>query len=175
MPDWAPVGAGRFAELVTAGYFIGVPFHRVIPGFVAQLGLPMSGDRATWVTKPIEDETPNPYSPKNLVGTVAFASKGPGQRTTQIFANLDDNDQLDGQGFTPFGKVVVGLELLQAMGRVSSSADDQIYKGAGQGGVDGVGSVSAPDPEQLLAGSATYLEEACAGISRIVSCTLELM
>ena len=102
--SWAPLGAARFKELVSAGFYDDTRFFRVIPGFMAQFGL--SGDpkvSSEWRAKPINDE---PVTQKNLPGYITFAKTGaPNSRTTQLFVNYGDNNRLDGMGFAPFGKV----------------------------------------------------------------------
>ena len=103
-PQWAPIGAARFKELVDAKFFDGCRFFRVIPGFMAQIGL--NGDPAVsaeWRVKTITDE---PVLKSNLRGYVSFAKTGaPNSRTTQFFINYGDNSRLDGMGFAPFGIV----------------------------------------------------------------------
>ena len=101
-PQWAPIGAARFKELVQSKFFDGCRFFRVIPGFMAQIGI--SGDpalSAEWRSKTINDE---PVLKSNLRGYVSFAKTGaPNSRTTQFFINYGDNSRLDGMGFAPFG------------------------------------------------------------------------
>ena len=107
--DWAPLGSDRFYNLVKYGFYDGVRFFRVIPGFMAQGG--MSGDPAIqkiWGRNNINDD---PVKQSNKRGFVTFAKTGaPNSRSTQIFINFADNSSLDPQGFAPFGQVVSGME-----------------------------------------------------------------
>lgn len=100
--QWAPIGAARFKELVESKFYDGCRFFRVIPGFMAQIGI--NGDPAVsaeWRSKTIADE---PVLKSNLRGYVSFAKTGaPNSRTTQFFINYGDNSRLDGMGFAPFG------------------------------------------------------------------------
>jgi peptidyl-prolyl cis-trans isomerase A (cyclophilin A) len=102
--QWAPIGAARFKELVESKFYDGCRFFRVIPGFMAQIGI--SGDPAVsaeWRSKTIADE---PVLKSNLRGYLSFAKTGaPNSRTTQFFINYGDNSRLDGMGFAPFGIV----------------------------------------------------------------------
>src|SRR5207237_505760 len=104
---WAPRGADRFYNLVRSGFYDGVRFFRVMPGFMAQFGI--HGDTtvtAAWREQRIPDD---PVRRTNVRGMVTFATAGPGTRTTQIFINYRNNDRLDAMGFAPFGQVVERL------------------------------------------------------------------
>ena len=116
-PDWAPLAAQRFKELVEIGFFNESRFHRVLPGYVAQFGI--AADPALnkeWMfsennCKALPDEA---RTQGNKRGTLSFASSGKNSRQTQIFINLGNNDGppnfLDAQNFVPFAKVVRGME-----------------------------------------------------------------
>src|SRR5216110_2105653 len=130
--DWAPLGADRFYNLVRSGYFDGVRFFRVIPGFMAQFGI--HGDTAVtaaWRPRVIADD---PVRRTNGRGMVTYATAGPGTRTTQIFINFGDNNRLDASGFALFGQVVEGMDVV-----------DALYGGYGEGAPNGRG----PDQYRL--------------------------
>lgn len=124
--EWAPNGADRFYNLVRNGYYDGVRFFRVVDGFMAQFGL--HGNPAVnraWVMERIPDD---PVKQSNRRGTISFAMAGPNTRTTQLFINFVDNSRLDGGGFAPFGEVVEGMEVV-----------DALYSGYGEGAPRGDG------------------------------------
>lgn len=106
----APQGADRFYNLVRSGYFKDVAFFRVIPGFMCQFGI--HGDpkiAATWQKAQIPDD---PVKGSNTRGAITFATGGPNTRTTQLFINFGDNSRLDSTGFSPFGKVSEGMDVV---------------------------------------------------------------
>ena len=107
---WGPLGADRFYGLVKGGFYDGVRFFRVLPGFVVQFGI--SGDPAAarqWRSANIADD---PVTQTNAPGAITFATAGPNTRTTQLFINLGNNAGLDRQGFAPFGRVTEGMEVV---------------------------------------------------------------
>jgi peptidyl-prolyl cis-trans isomerase A (cyclophilin A) len=112
--DWAPLGADRFFNLVKYGYYNDTRFFRVVSGFMAQIGIHGKPDMNTiWREQRIADD---PVKKSNLRGFVSFATAGPGTRTTQFFINFaDGNSRLDGMGFAPFGQVVSGMEIVNAL------------------------------------------------------------
>ncbi|KAG8471225.1 hypothetical protein KFE25_009646 [Diacronema lutheri] len=141
-PEWAPRGAARFRELVEAGYYDGCRFHRVVPNFMAQVGI--CGDPtlyAQWSSKRIEDDEPEQT---NARGTVTFATSGPNARTCQVFFNLADNAFLDSQGFAPFA-VVLGGGMADVV--------ERIYDGYGEGAPKGRG----PEQGRIKAEGDAYL------------------
>ncbi len=112
--DWAPVGADRFFNLVKYGYYNDTRFFRVVKGFMAQIGISGRPELNTiWREQRIADDPPKK---SNLRGFVSFATAGPGTRTTQFFINYaDSNSRLDTMGFAPFGQVVSGMEVVDAL------------------------------------------------------------
>jgi len=140
---WAPNGADRFYNLVKNGFYDETRFFRVLPGFVAQWGI--NGDPEVadaWSRASIEDD---PVKESNKAGSVSYAMRGPGTRTTQVFINLKDNSSsLDGRGFAPFGRVTEGMEIVE-----------KFYSGYGEGPPRGNG----PYQGRLQEDGNTYLEE----------------
>ena len=111
--DWAPKAADRFYNLVKYGFYDNVRFFRVISGFMVQFGI--SGDpaiMARWRAAQISDD---PVTQSNKRGTITFATAGPNTRTSQVFINFADNSRLDESGFAPFGRVVSGMNVVDAL------------------------------------------------------------
>mmetsp|Transcript_1000 Transcript_1000/g.1225 ORF Transcript_1000/g.1225 Transcript_1000/m.1225 type:complete len:185 (+) Transcript_1000:151-705(+) len=109
-PDWAPIGAQRFRDLIDAKYFENCRIYRVLPGFISQFGIPASPAAwEKWGANKIKDD---PFGVQgNQRGYLSFATSGPNARGSQIFVNLVDNrESLDPQNmFAPFAKVVTGM------------------------------------------------------------------
>ena len=117
----APLSVKNFVRYVKAGFYDGTVFHRVIPGFMIQGG----GMTANMAEKPrhapISNEANNGL--KNLRGTLAMARMGdPHSASSQFFINVADNSALDhrdesveGWGYTVFGKVTSGMEVVDAI------------------------------------------------------------
>ena len=113
--DWAPNGADRFYNLVKNGFYDNVRFFRVIKGFMAQFGI--NGDPAVNAAWAKAFLPPDPRKQNNRAFYVSYAmGQTPDTRTTQVFINYVDNDQmLDRQGFAPFGQVYTGQDVLQQL------------------------------------------------------------
>jgi cyclophilin family peptidyl-prolyl cis-trans isomerase len=111
--EWSPIGADRFVNLVRYGYYDETRFFRVAPGRWTQFGI--NGDPAiakAWRNRTIPDD---PFKQSNVRGTVAFAFAVPNGRTTQVFFNMRDNSPThDKEPFTPFGRVVVGMDVVES-------------------------------------------------------------
>jgi len=110
---WAPLAADRFYNLVKAHFFDGEKFFRVVPHFVVQFGIsPYPKVSTAWRSATIPDDTVTGIH--NNLGGVTFASAGPDTRTTQVFINLGNNQNLDAN-FPPFGVVTSGLNVVQKL------------------------------------------------------------
>ncbi|WP_191059026.1 peptidylprolyl isomerase [Geminicoccus harenae] len=113
-PDLAPAHVARIKELARDGFYDGIVFHRVIPGFMAQTGDP-TGTGMGGSDKPnLKAEfTRTPFER----GTLGMArSQNPNSANSQFFICFDRADWLDGQ-YTVFGKVVDGMELVDAIAK----------------------------------------------------------
>jgi len=124
-PNAAPKTVNNFLQYVSSGFYSNIIFHRVIPGFVVQAGGFTSGLNAVNAPFPaINLETPNGLS--NLTGTVAMArTSDPNSATSQFYINVADNTNLDyvdsnNPGYAVFGKVVTGLDVVNAIAAVST-------------------------------------------------------
>jgi peptidyl-prolyl cis-trans isomerase A (cyclophilin A) len=115
-PAKAPKSVENFLAYVKAGHYNGTVFHRVIPGFMVQGG-GMTADMNQKPTRPpVPIESKNGL--KNDKGWVAMArTNDPNSATSQFFVNVGNNDFLnypgqDGYGYTVFGKVVAGMDVI---------------------------------------------------------------
>ena len=149
--DWAPRGADRFYNLVKNGYYDGCRFFRVVPGFVVQFGI--NGDatiQRNWTNATIPDDK---VTQGNTRGFVTFAkSSEPNSRTTQLFVNFGDNSRLNRQGFAPFGKVTMGMEVV-----------DKIFSGYGE----------KPDQDRIEKEGNAYLTKNFPKLDYIKKATIE--
>jgi peptidylprolyl isomerase len=118
-PDLAPAHVARIKELTREGFYDGTPFHRVIPGFMAQGGDPTgtgTGGSGQKITAEFSKE-------KHVRGTASMArAQDPNSADSQFFICFDAAPFLDGQ-YTIWGEVVEGMEFV-----------DQIKKGNGPNG-----------------------------------------
>lgn len=134
--DWSPRGADRFVALVRHGYYDEARFFRLTKGRWTQFGI--SGDPAiakAWRNRTFPDD---PFRQSNVRGTVAFAFATPNGRTTQVFFNLTDNSPThDKEPFTPFGRVVRGMDIVDAFngehgegpGGIRAGKQDAFFEG----------------------------------------------
>jgi len=123
--DWAPIGAAHFIELVNAKYYDGAPWFRVVPGFMAQIGI--AADPAVtkkWQDITIQDE---PVKQGNKRGMVSFGqSSAPNSRSTHFFINYVDNSMgLDRQGFACFAEVTEGMDVADKLFPTGDGTVDQ--------------------------------------------------
>jgi peptidyl-prolyl cis-trans isomerase A (cyclophilin A) len=148
--EWAPLGSDRFYELVTTGFYDEARFFRIMPKFVAQFGINKDPKTsAHWREMNIPDDA---VREKNLRGYLTYAMSGPDSRTTQIFINLSDNVNLDAQGFSPFGRVIDGMNVV-----------DSLYSGYGE----------APQQDLIQKQGNEYLKSQFPMLDYIKSATIE--
>ncbi len=120
----APVTTANFKQYVEEGFYDGLIFHRVIPGFMIQGGgfMPDMMQKAT--REPIENEANNGL--RNDRGTIAMArTNDPHSASAQFFINVKDNNFLDypghdGWGYAVFGKVVEGMDTVDKIEKVET-------------------------------------------------------
>lgn len=125
-PDLAPKHVERVKELVRQGFYDGLTFHRVIPGFMAQTGDPKGdGTGGSGQTLPAEFSA----TEKFVRGTIGAArTNDPNSADSQFFITFGDTPHLDGQ-YTIWGKVVSGMELVDGIAKGEPPAKpDKIVK-----------------------------------------------
>ncbi len=151
--DWAPHGADRFFNLVEAHYYDDNRFFRVHAGQWAQFGINGNPEIATrWRTATIPDDPPKQ---SNARGTVTFAFAVPNGRTTQVYIALKDlSDPQDKQGFVPFGRVVRGMDVADAL-------NSEYGETSGSG-------IRAGRQQPLFDGGNAYLDRTFPRLDRIV-------
>ena len=118
LPKFAPKHVANFLSLVEEEFYVGLVFHRVIPNFMIQAG-GYDGDLNYKASeRRVENESFNDLKNKRL--TIAMARlNDPDSADTQFFINVRDNPHLDAQpgqpGYTVFGKVVDGLDVIETI------------------------------------------------------------
>ena len=112
----APQSVANFLQYVNSGYYKGTVFHRVIDGFMIQGGGFDKNMKQKATKAPIKNEAQNGL--QNVTYSIAMARTGdPHSATAQFFINVNDNGALDypgrdGFGYTVFGKVVSGMDVV---------------------------------------------------------------
>ena len=121
----APISAKNFQDYVDDGFFDGLIFHRVIPGFMIQGGGFEPGMKQKKTKSPIKNEATNGL--KNLRGTLSMARTNVvDSATAQFFVNLVDNNFLDhtgpaNYGYAVFGKVTAGMDVIDKIAKVATT------------------------------------------------------
>lgn len=118
-----PITAGNFVKLVEQGFYDGVIFHRIIPGFMIQGGDP-TGTGMGGPGYKIKDEFSGTNLDRNDRGTISMANAGPNTGGSQFFINLVDNNFLDGR-HPVFGKVIEGIEVVDKISNVETDSQDR--------------------------------------------------
>ena len=153
--DWAPLGARRIYNLVRNGFYDVTRFFRVLPGFVVQFGVSgVPAIQRAWNDAPLRDD---PVTHSNERGTLTFATAGPDTRTTQLFFNYGNNENLDGAGFAPIGRVIDGSAVLL-----------RLHSGYGEFAPQGNG----PDFTCMMSGGNAYLERQFERLDSIEAATI---
>ncbi|MGJ8536094.1 MAG: peptidylprolyl isomerase [Parasphingopyxis sp.] len=124
-PDLAPNHVAQITELAKDGFYDGVVFHRVIPGFMAQGGDP-TGTGMHGSDKPNLAQEFN--SEPHVRGTCSMArSQDPNSANSQFFICFDDAEFLDGQ-YTVWGQVTSGMEHVDALPKGEPPAQPGVIK-----------------------------------------------
>ncbi|AWF82220.1 peptidylprolyl isomerase [Microbulbifer sp. A4B17] len=116
----APVTVENFLAYTDSGFYDGLIFHRVVPGFVVQAGGFTFDFQKKETNDAIANESANGL--QNLRGTLSMArTNDPDSATSQFFINLIDNTRLDASedkpGYAVFGKVVEGMDIVEKIER----------------------------------------------------------
>ncbi|MDQ1262978.1 MAG: hypothetical protein QG575_2159 [Euryarchaeota archaeon] len=122
--DDMPITTGNFKSLVEKGFYNGVIFHRVISGFMIQGGDPQGtgmGGPGYFIKDEFTDHN------RNDRGTISMANAGPNTGGSQFFINLVDNSFLDSK-HPAFGKVISGMDVVDAIAKVQTDANDRPLK-----------------------------------------------
>jgi peptidyl-prolyl cis-trans isomerase B (cyclophilin B) len=129
-PEVAPITVENFVNLVNKGFYNGLTFHRVIPGFVIQGGCPL-GNGTGGPGHTIKGE----FKSNGVIntishtrGTISMArAMDPNSAGSQFFIMHKDGTYLDGQ-YAGFGKVVEGIEVVDQVARVRTTPSDRPYE-----------------------------------------------
>ena len=128
-PDKAPLTVENFLKYVQDGHYDGTIFHRVIPNFMVQGGGFDRNFQQKKTRDPIRNEAERALKAglKNDIGTIAMArTSNPHSATAKFFINTNDNTFLNAgardEGYTVFGKVVAGLEVVGMIGNLPTGA-----------------------------------------------------
>lgn len=109
--EGAPKAASNFLDLAEKGFYDGVIFHRVVPGFVIQGGDPTGTGRGGPGYQ-FEDE---PFAGDYVRGAVAMANAGPNTNGSQFFICLEDLSGRLPKNYTLFGQVMKGMDVVDAI------------------------------------------------------------
>jgi len=138
-PEAAPKTVANFLDYVKSGHYVGTQFHRVIDGFMVQGG----GFTTDFTQKPLrppivnEAEISSKAGVLNVPGTIAMArTSDPNSATAQFFINVADNQRLNfrspdpgGIGYTAFGKVVEGMDVVNKIAKVPKGGGKPVPPG----------------------------------------------
>ena len=115
-PALGPQAAGNFIALASCGFYDGIVFHRLVPGFVIQGGDP----DGTGGGGPGYEFADDPVGVPYVRGVVAMANSGPNTNGSQFFVVLDDNNGLKPL-YSVFGRVTAGMDVVDAIAALPNS------------------------------------------------------
>ena len=124
-PKVAPKAVENFTKLAEKGYYNGIIFHRVIAGFMIQGGDPTGtgrGGESVW-NADFEDEVTSSVS-FDREGILAMANRGPNTNGSQFFITVAPQPSLN-MGYTIFGEVVFGMDIVHAIENTSTGEGDR--------------------------------------------------
>lgn len=126
-PEIAPISVQNFIKLAGEGFYNGLIFHRVIPGFMIQGGCPngngMGGPGYTIKGEFSANGVPN--SLKHTRGVLSMArAMNPNSAGSQFFIMHQDAPHLDGQ-YAAFGKVIEGMDVVDKIASVRTDYNDK--------------------------------------------------
>ena len=123
-PDKAPLAVNSFVYLARQGWYDGITFHRVLPGFVAQTGDPSATGQGNpgYLFKSEID----PALKFDQAGLVGMANSGPDTNGSQFFITYAPAPNLDGN-YTIFGKVLSGMDVLESTDTAQPATGDPVY------------------------------------------------
>jgi peptidyl-prolyl cis-trans isomerase B (cyclophilin B) len=123
-PDVAPNHVNNFIELSKKGFYNGLIFHRVIPGFMIQGGCPQ-GTGTGGSGKHLKAEFNRRADRRHVRGVLSMArAQNPDSASSQFFVMHEDSPHLDGQ-YSAFGKVTAGIEAVDKIVSVPTGANDR--------------------------------------------------
>lgn len=125
-PEIAPVTCENFEKLVKDGFYDGLTFHRIIPGFMIQGGCPLGNGTGNpgWSIKGEFSSNGFKNDLKHTRGVISMArSMMPNSAGSQFFIMHEDAPHLDGQ-YAAFGKVVEGMEVVDEIAEVATNYND---------------------------------------------------
>lgn len=156
-PEWAPLGAKHFLELVSTGFYQDIALYRCVDGFLTQFGISDKPKYKHWHNRQIEDD------PNLNLGIrkyyLSFAGGGPNTRNTQLFIANENLSSLGKSPWeTPFGRVVKGHNVI-----------DSWYRGYGE---ISAFSKNGPDQQMIYRKGNKYLRKYFPNLDYIVKCEL---
>ncbi|HVS71028.1 MAG TPA: peptidylprolyl isomerase [Phycisphaerae bacterium] len=124
-PDVAPEHVQNFIDLSKQGFYKGLIFHRVIPGFMIQGGCPQGTGTGSNGNKRLKAEFNKRPDRRHTRGVLSMArSSDPNSASCQFFIMHQDSPHLDGQ-YSAFGKVTQGIETVDKIANTPTGANDR--------------------------------------------------